>query len=138
MSTHQLNRLAGHWPPVIKALLARTRRWTIGIAAVPLLLGLPGSAQPTLSPDSGLAGCTAVPGAHQVAAKDYPKISAQFADSRWPDLRISGLAYVGIATKLLTTHAYGGETVWFYERLSAACAEHGRTLPFWPTSPNAV
>ena len=70
--------------------------------------------------------------AHQVAAKDYPKIGTQFADSRWPDLRISGLAYVRIATKLLTTHAYGGETVWFYERLSAACAEHGRALPFWP------
>jgi hypothetical protein len=54
--------------------------------------------------------------AHQVAAKDYPKIGTQFADSRWPDLRITGLAYVRIATKLLTTHAYGDETVWFYER----------------------
>ena len=79
----------------------------------------------------------AVSGAHQVAAKDYPKIGTQFADSRWPDLRISGLAYVQIATKLLTTHAYEGETVWFYERLSAACAEHRRALPFWPGWPCA-
>jgi hypothetical protein len=70
--------------------------------------------------------------AHQVAAKDDPKIGTQFADSRWPDLRISSLTYVRIATKLLTTHAYGGETVWFYERLPAACAEHGQALPFWP------
>jgi hypothetical protein len=124
-----LTRLAALRPPVIKALLTRTRRCTIGVAAVPLLLGLLGSARPAPSPDSGLAGCTALSGAHHVAAKDYPKIGAQFAGSRWPDLRISGLADVGIATKLLTTHAYGGETVWFYERLSAACAEHRRALP---------
>jgi hypothetical protein len=83
-----------------------------------------------LSPDSGLAGCAAVAGTHQVAA-DYPAIGAQFASSRWPDLRFSGMAYVEIATKLLTTtHAYGGETAWFYQRLSAACAKHGRALPF--------
>jgi hypothetical protein len=130
-----LTRLAAHRPPATKALLTRTRRCTIGAAAVPLLLGLPGSARPAPSPDSGLAGCTALSGAHHVAAKDYPKISAQFAGSRWPDLGISGLAYVEMATKLLTTHAYGGETVWFYERLSAACAEHGRALPFWPARP---
>jgi hypothetical protein len=128
-----LNRLAAHRQPATKTPLTRTRRWTIGVAAVPLLLGLLGSARPAHSPDSGLAGCTALSGTHQVAAKAYPKISAQFADSRWPDLRISGLAYAGIATRLLTTHAYGGETVWFYERLSAACAEHGRALPFWPS-----
>ena len=78
------------------------------------------------SPDSGLAGCSSVLGADQVAARDYPKIAAQFAGSRWPDLRSSGLAYVEIATRLRATHAYGGETVWFIERLAAACAKHGR------------
>jgi hypothetical protein len=128
-----LTRPAAPRPPVTTALLTRTRRWTIGVAAVPLLLALPGTARPALSPDSGLAGCTALSGAHQAAAKDYPKIRAQFASSRWPDLRKSGLAYAGIATKLLTARAYGGETVWFYERLSAACAEHGRALPYWPS-----
>ena len=46
------------------------------------------------------------------------------------DLRVSGLAYVEIATKLLETHAYGGETVWFHQRLSAACAKHGQPLDF--------
>ena len=88
------------------------------------------TARPALPPDSGLAGCTALAGTHQVAAADYPAISAQFDASRWPDLRFSGLAYIEVATKLLTTHAYGGETAWFYQRLSAACAKHGRSLPF--------
>jgi len=125
------DRLAVQGPTVINTLSTRTRRWAIGLAAVPLLLGVLGSARPALSPDSGLAGCTAlVAGTHQVAAADYPAIGAQFAGSRWPDLRFSGMAYVEIATKLLTTHAYGGETAWFYQRLSAACAKHGRALPF--------
>jgi hypothetical protein len=88
------------------------------------------TAWPALPPDSGLAGCTALAGTHQVAAAGYPAIGAQFDASRWPDLRFSGLAYIEIATKLLTTHAYGGETAWFYEQLSAACAEHGRPMPF--------
>ncbi len=124
------DRLAVQGPTVINTLSTRTRRWAIGLAAVPLLLGVAGSGRPGLSPDSGLAGCTALAGTHQVAAADYPAIGAQFAGSRWPDLRFSGMAYVEIATKLLTTHAYGGETAWFYQRLSAACAEHGRALPF--------
>ena len=89
------------------------------------LRGALGSARTTLSPDSGLAGCSSVLGAHQVAPRDYPKIAAQFAGSRWPDLRNSGLAYVEIATKLRATHAYGGEAVWFIQRLAAACAQHG-------------
>jgi hypothetical protein len=89
------------------------------------LRGVLGGTRPALSPDSGLAACSSVLSAHQVAARDYPKIAAQFAGSRWPDLRISGLAYVEIATKLRVTHAYGGETVWFIERLAAACAQHG-------------
>ena len=126
------DHLAAHRPPPTKGLSTRPRRWAIGVATAPLLLGVLGSARPALPPDSGLAGCAALSAAHQVTAKEYPKIGAQFADSRWPDLRISGVAYVGIATKLLTTHAYGGETTWFYERLAAACAQHGRALPFWP------
>jgi hypothetical protein len=84
-----------------------------------------GGTRPVLPPDSGLAGCSSVLGAHRVAARDYPKIAAQFKGSRWPDLRISGLAYVEIATRLRATNAYGGETVWFIERLAAACAKHG-------------
>ena len=89
------------------------------------LRGVLGNTRSALSPDSGLAGCSSVLGAHEVAARDYPKIAAQFGGSRWPDLRSSGLAYVEIATKLRATHAYGGETVWFIQRLAAACAKHG-------------
>jgi hypothetical protein len=96
---------------------------------VALLAGVAGSAYPAARADSGLAGCTALSGAHPVAAADWLAIGAQFADSHWPGLRISGLAYVEIATRLPTEHAYGGETAWFYQRLSAACAKHGRPLP---------
>ena len=89
------------------------------------LRGVLGGNRPVLSPDSGLAGCSSVLDADQAAASDYPRIAAQFAGSRWPDLRSSGLAYVEIAIRLRATHAYGGETVWFIERLAAACAKHG-------------
>jgi hypothetical protein len=87
--------------------------------------GVLGGTRPGLPPDPGLAACSSLWGAHHAAASDYPEIAAQFAASRWPDLRTSGLAYVEIATKLHSTHAYGGETVWFIQRLSAACAKHG-------------
>jgi hypothetical protein len=121
-----------HRPASWQPFTGRTRHLAIGVAAVPLLCGALSSAQPALASDSGVAGCAALSGTHQVAAADYPTIRAQFAGSRSPDLRISGLAYVEIATKLLTTHAYGGETTWFYQRLATDCARHGRPLPFWP------
>jgi len=89
--------------------------------------GVLGVGRPALSSDGGLAGCASLSGGHQV---DYQKIAALFASSRWPDLRISGLAWVEIVTKQRSMHAYGGETVWFYQRLSAACAAHGRPLAF--------
>ena len=91
----------------------------------PGLRGVLVGTRSALPPDSGLAGCSSVLGTHEVAARDYPKIAAQFAGSRWPDLRVSGLAYVEIATKLRSMRAYGGETVWFIQRLAAACAQHG-------------
>jgi hypothetical protein len=86
--------------------------------------------RPALPPDSGLAGCTVLAGTHPVAAADYPAIGARFAGSRWPDLRFSALAYIEIAARLLTTNAYGGETAWFCQRLSAACAKHGPPAAF--------
>ena len=124
------HRLAARRPPAIKDISARSRRWAIGAVAVPLLSGVVGSAYPAAPTDSGLAGCAALSGASPAAAAGWRPIGAQFAGSRWPDLRFSGVAYVNIATMLLATHAYGGETVWFYERLAAACAKHGRALPF--------
>jgi hypothetical protein len=122
-----------HRPASSQPLAGRARRWAIGVAAVPVLCGVLSSAQPALASDSGLAGCMALSGTREVAAADYPAIGAQFASSRWPDLRISGLAYVEIATKLLAARAYGGETTWFYQRLATDCARHGQPLPFWPS-----
>jgi len=84
--------------------------------------------RPANSSDGGLAGCASLSGGHEVAISDYPKLGALFDSSRWPDLRISGLAWVEIVTKQHSMHAYGGETVWFYQRLSAACATHGQPL----------
>jgi hypothetical protein len=126
------NRRIIHWPRAIEALSASTRRRAIAVAVVPVLFGVVGTTGPAHSRDSGLAGCTAVAGARQLTASDYEKIGVQFADSRWPDLRSSGVTYAEIAIALLNSHAYGGETVWFYERLADACAVHGRALPFWP------
>jgi hypothetical protein len=75
--------------------------------------------------DDGIAGCTTLLGAHQPAASGYPRIRAQFARSQWPDLRIAGTSYVDLVAKLQTARADGYETVWFYQRLSAACTRHG-------------
>jgi hypothetical protein len=81
--------------------------------------------QPDEAADSGIGGCTALLGAHQAAASNYPGIRAQFARSQWPDLRAAGMSYVELVVKLQAARADGYETVWFYQRLSFACARHG-------------
>jgi len=135
-----LNHLTARWPPTIKNLPARRRRCVNGAAIVtPLLLigvlscahpGAPaGSAHPGAPADSGLAGCTSLLNAHPGAASGYPKIRVQFVGSRWPDLRTAGTAYVDLAMQLRTARGTDGyQTVWFYQRLSAACAKH-RLMP---------
>ena len=75
--------------------------------------------------DSGMAGCTALLGAHQAAATDYPRIRSQFAHSRWPDLRAAGMSYVDLVVALQTARADGYQTVWFHQRLALTCARHG-------------
>jgi len=76
---------------------------------------------------SGPPGCAYPLSTQDVPAADYPKIRAQFAGSRWPDLRIAGTAYVDLAMQLSTArYTDGYQTVWFYQRLSAACAKHRR------------
>ena len=125
------DRLAAHRPPTIRNLSTRTRRSTIGAAAVipALLIGVPGSAHSGAPHDSGLVACTYPLSTQDVPATDYPKIRAEFAGSRWPDLRNAGTAYVDLATALLTARGTDGyQTVWFYQRLSAACAKHGQPL----------
>jgi hypothetical protein len=123
------DRLAAHRLLTIRNLSTRTRRITIGTAAVipALLIGVLGSTHHDPPQDSGLIACAYPLSTQHVPAADYPKIRAQFAGSRWPDLRNAGTAYVDLATALLTARGTDGyQTVWFYQRLSAACAKHQR------------
>ena len=81
-----------------------------------------GSTGPGAPPDSGLVACTYPLSTQDIPAADYPEIRAQFAGSRWPDLRTADTAYVDPAMRL--SHARGTDgyqTVWFYQRLSATC-----------------
>ena len=122
-------RLAAHRPPTIRNLSPRTRRFTIcAAAAIPaLLIGVLGGTHPDAPQDSGLVACAYPLSTQEVPATDYPKIRAQFAGSRWPDLRNAGTAYVDLAVALPTArYTDGYQTVWFYQRLSAACAKHGQ------------
>jgi hypothetical protein len=121
------DRLAAHWPPTIRNLSPRTRRITIGTAAVipAVLIGVLGSTHSDAPRDSGLVACAYPLATQDVPAAEYPKLRAEFAGSRWPDLRNAGTAYVDLAVQLLTARGTDGyQTVWFYQRLSAACAEH--------------
>lgn len=121
------DRFAAHRPPTITNLSTRTRRFTIGAAAViPVLLtGVLGSTASGAPHDSGLVACAYPLSTQDVPATDYPKIRAEFAGSRWPDLRTAGTAYVDLAVQLRTARGTDGyQTVWFYQRLSAACAKH--------------
>ena len=123
------DRFAACRPPTIRNLSTRTRCFTIGAAAVipALLVGVLGGTHPDVPRDSGLVACTYPLSTQDVPAADYPKIRAQFAGSRWPDLRNAGTAYVDLATQLPhARYTDGYQTVWFYQRLSAACAKHGQ------------
>jgi len=123
------DRLATHRPPTIRNLSPRGRRFTMGTAAVipALLIGVLASTHPDAPRDSGLVACTYPLSTQDVPATDYPKIRAQFAGSRWPDLRNAGTAYVDLAVALRTArYTDGYQTVWSYQRLSAACAKHGQ------------
>ncbi len=120
------DRLAAH-RPTIRYFSTRTRRCAIGTAAMipALLVGVLGSTHPDPPQDSGLVACAYPLATQHVPATDYPKIRAEFAGSRSPDLRNAGTAYVDLATALPTARGTDGyETVWFYQRLSAACAKH--------------
>ena len=123
------DRFAARLPSASKNLSTRTRCFSIGaIAVIPaLLIGVLGSAHPPAPRDSGLVACTYPLSTQDVPAADYRKIRAQFAGSRWADLRNAGTAYVDLAMQLSEArYTTGYQTVWFYQRLSAACAEHGQ------------
>ena len=122
-------RLATHRSPTIRNLSTRTRSAAIGAAAVipALLMGVLASTGSAAPRDSGLVACAYPLATQDVPAAEYPKLGAEFAGSRFPDLRTAGTAYVDLAVALLTAHGTDGyQTVWFYQRLSTACAKHGR------------
>jgi len=123
------DRFAAHRPPTIRNLSTRTRRFSIGAAAVvpALLVGVLGGTHSDVPRDSGLAACGYPLSTQAVPAADYQKIRAEFAGSRWPDLRNAGTAYVDLALQLPhARYTTGYQTVWFYQRLAAACAKHRR------------
>jgi len=123
--------LAAHRPPPVKNPSTRPRRHTIGGVMVTALLltGVLGSTRQGAPQDSGLVACAYPLNTQDVPATGYPKIRAEFAGSRWLDLRNAGTAYVDLAIALRTARGTDGyQTVWFYQRLSAACAQHGRPL----------
>ena len=123
------DRPAAHRPPTLRNLPARTRRSAVGAAAVipALLLGALASTASAAPRDSGLVACAYPLATQDVPAAEYPKLRAEFAGSRFPDLRTAGTAYVDLAVALLTARGTDGyQTVWFYQRLSATCAQHER------------
>ena len=123
------DRLAAHLPPTTRNLSPRTRRRAIGTAALipALLISVLGSTHSGAPPDSGLAACAYPLATQDVPAAGYRQLRAEFAGSRWPDLRTAGTAYVDLATALLTARGTDGyQSVWFYQRLSAACTRHAR------------
>ena len=121
-SIRRIRRLAAVLAGLAAALVA-----TALVAAALVAAAALGSTHPGAPPDSGLAACAYPLSTHDVTAAGYRQIRAQFAGSRWPDLRTAGTDYVDLAVQLLTARGTDGyQTVWFYQRLSAACAEHGR------------
>ena len=126
-----LDHLTAHWPPAITNRPARTRRRMIGAAIITpqLLIGVLSSIHPGAPADSGLVACTYPLSTQDVPAADYRKICTQFAGTRWPDLRTAGTAYADLAIQLRhARYTDGYQTVWFYQRLSAACAKHRQAL----------
>ena len=123
------DRLAAHRPPTITNLSPRTRRGAIGaVAVIPaLLIGVLASTGSGAPKDSGLVACAYPLATQPVSATEYTTLRAEFAGSRYPDLRTTGTAYVDLAVQLLTARGTDGyETVWFYQRLSGACAKHAQ------------
>ena len=121
------NRLAARRPPTIRNLSARTRLVAIGtVAVIPaVLIGVLASTSSGAPHDSGLVACAYPLATHDVPATEYPKLRAEFAGSRFADVRTAGTAYVDLAVALHTARGTDGyQTVWFYQRLSAACAKH--------------
>jgi hypothetical protein len=109
----------------IRRLAAVLASLAAALLTPPLAAAALGSTHPGAPQDSGLAACAYPLAMHDVTAAGYRQIRAEFAGSRWPDLRTAGTDYVDLAVQLLTARGTDGyQTVWFYQRLSVACARH--------------
>jgi hypothetical protein len=119
--------LDSDWPPLLSFLSTRRRRYALGAAIVTpmVVIGMLSNVRPGTPPDHGIAACTSLSGLNQAGAPDFRRLHAEFAASRWPDLRADGMAYTDLAIKLRTARDTDGyESVWFYQRLATACARH--------------
>jgi len=119
--------LDSDWPPLLSFFSTRRRRYAVGAAIVaPLVvIGMLSSVRPGMPPDRGIAACASLSGLNQAGAPDFRGLRAEFAASRWPDLRADGTAYTDLAIELRTARNTDGyESAWFYQRLAAACARH--------------
>jgi hypothetical protein len=128
----KFDRLVADCQQRFRSLPARTRRGAIGAGVIIILLLITGlsSVHGSRPPDSGLAGCMTLASPHHEARLDYRALRADFAGSRWQTLRTAGVAYAELASQLRTARFTDGyQGVSSYQRLAAACAQHGRHLP---------
>jgi hypothetical protein len=116
-----------HAPSRLSFLSTRRRRYAIGAAIVTpiVLIGLLSRVQPSGPSDRAIAACALLSGLNQAGAPDFRRLRAEFATSRWPDLRADGTAYAELAIQLRTARETdGSKAAWSYQRLAAACAKH--------------
>jgi hypothetical protein len=128
----RFDRLTADCSQRFRSLPARTRRAAIGAGVILMLLLITalGSVHRGESSDGGLAGCVTLSTPHRGAWPDYRVLRADFTGSRWRTLRTAGVAYAEMASQLRTARFTDGyQGVWSYQRLAAACAQHGRHLP---------
>src|SRR5690349_15806584 len=100
---------------MVPSVSAVARSVPSGLKATPdtlLLISLFASTASAAPKDSGLVACAYPLATQDVPAAEYPKLRAEFAGSRFPDLRNAGTAYVDLAVQLLTARGTDGyETV---------------------------
>jgi hypothetical protein len=119
--------LDSYWPPPLSLLLTRRRRHALGaVIATPIVLvGIPSNVRPGRPPDRAIVACASLSGLNQAGVPDFRRLRADFAASRWLDLRADGTAYTDLAIRLRTAgETDGNMAAWSYQRLAATCAKH--------------
>ena len=113
----------------IRRLAAVLASLAAALLTPPLAAAALGSTLPGAPQDSGLAACAYPLARHDVTAAATGR-SGRVRRLALADLRAAGTDYVDLAVQLLTARGTDGyQTVWFYQRLSAACARHTNSEP---------